>query len=155
MKEENIIEKLNKLENGGNIKDVPFVLDNLFHKNKDISNKCEKLLTDIKIKDANILYIERYKNTNNAEEIKKLLSIFWQSGLDFGNYISLFFDAIIKYDIETALEAMSVVENSMHNNKIDSNELKLGVKKLKDYILNNKDDIKTKMIKEFLLIFDN
>ena len=154
MKKEEILEKISNIEKTGNVKDIPFVLDNLFNNDSEISNKCFKILSDIKIKEANKILAEKLLSANNEDDIRKLLSIFWQTGLDFGEYLEHFFDIAIKYNLETSMEAMSVIENIYHNNRIDDKKLSEGIDKLKKYVISNPDDeLKAKMIKEFLVIF--
>ena len=54
-----------------------------------------------------------------GEYTSDVIAIFWQSRLDFSNYLPVFVRVFIKEDYQTAIEAFTVVESSISNMSIE------------------------------------
>ena len=103
------------------------------------SDKTEllKTLKNIKAQDA---LIELIKKTENINFLPKLVSLCWESGLDFEKHNALFFDLSVDHDIYVSIEALTVLENIEKFNSLK--ELEEGINKLKKAIsLNHSNKI--------------
>jgi hypothetical protein len=93
-----------------------------------ISNRSESLkrtiidfLTDIKEKEAVEMYVAFIKSNFPTERITEVLTICWQSRLEFVRHIDIFFEILITGDYQTAFEAFTVIENNIDD--LNSEEL--------------------------------
>lgn len=108
---ESIKELLMYLRAEGNIKILPDII-NIYkgYKKTNLGDYLYSFLCDIKCKDAANLIID-YINKKEFSEIRKeLVSLCWQTGLDFANHFIFFVDLFIKTDLKTAFEAFTAIE---------------------------------------------
>ena len=92
----------------------------------------ENILTfirDLKSQDSVPLIMEMLSKTEEEEDLVRLASACWQSRLDFGNYLHNFVSLIIGYNYQVALEAYTVIENSIFS--IDKDHLPGEIDRLK------------------------
>jgi hypothetical protein len=74
------------------------------------SNKID-LLKLLKENKAQQTLMDLIANPENKANLSKLIALCWESGLDFGNYSSSFFDLALNDDVFVSLEAITVLEN--------------------------------------------
>ena len=154
MGENQTVRKLTAIEKGGSIKDIDFLLDCLLNENSEIVKRSFDILVDIKVKSANKIIINKINDSKYNKVTNLIVSICWQSGLDFSDYILLFINVIIKEDIEIAIEAMSVLENIISNNSYSTDLLKEGINMLRIYIEGTNNEVKKLMILDFINMYE-
>lgn len=120
LNDEHAIALLLELRNTGGLYLVKPLLEVL------ISNRSELLkrtiidfLTDVNEKEAVDLYVEFIKTNFPSERITEVITICWQSRLDFTKHIDIFFDILIRGDYQTAFEAFTVIENNIDDLNTD------------------------------------
>jgi hypothetical protein len=111
-----IIHTLNEIKYSGIIETIPIVIS-LLNKNKDqfIKKEVISLLGDIKDQKATSIIVKEISNKKNKKILAELLSTCWMSRLDYSMYLKVFTDCFIHEDFVTALEAFTVIEESLHN----------------------------------------
>jgi len=105
----------------------------LVSENEEVINACSGLLNDLKLGESaghlvSALKSEKYKPIRNI-----LVSACWQNALDYHEDVQLFADLLVSDTYTVALEAFTVIENSlgaMEDRDIVrlSGKLKLGLK---------------------------
>lgn len=85
-----------------------------------LSNRSEALKRTVIETLANIndlkaakLYVDFIRSNFETNRITDVLTICWQSRLDFTDDIEIFFDLLCKSDYQTAFEAFTVIENNL------------------------------------------
>lgn len=128
-----ILNSIKALREEGISSDIP-ILINLLNENSDpeIQKYIRNLLIDIKDSAANELIIEAIKDQRYSDLRKDLVSICWESRLDFSNYLEVFINILIDDNFLTSFEAFTVIENMTGN--ISDEEKKKHIQKLKDSI---------------------
>jgi len=153
MSENQVLSKLKTIKNKGNIKDIDFLFNCLLSENTNVVKESFDILVNIKVKSANKIIVEKIKQKEYKKILNTIVSICWQSGLDFSDDLLLFFDLVVNYDLSVAIEAMSVIENSLSNYIVDEKIKIKGLKIFNTYIKNTENDVKTLMIKDFINTF--
>ncbi len=150
MSENQVLSRLKAIKSKGSIKDVDFLFNCLLSENSDIVKESFNILVNIKVKSANKIIVDKIKQKENKRILNKIVSICWQSSLDFSNDLLLFFNIAVSEDLTVAIEALSVIENILSNNVIDE-KLKLeGIEIFNTYINTYGNDVKSLMIKDFI-----
>ncbi len=113
---ERIIATLDEIRNSGSIKILP-VLFSLVHKKTDpgVRNEILQLLSEIKSQDAVPLIALSLDSNDFGDYLPAFVAACWQSGLDFSKYLRVFAGLFIQGDYKTALEAFTVIEESIPN----------------------------------------
>ena len=146
MNENQIVNKLKTIGSKGSVKDLNFLFECLLSKDESVVKKSQSILIDVKDNKAKNIIIEKLNDSNYFNVRSIIVGICWQSGLDFSNDISLFFNIIAKEELTVAIEAMSVVENIVTANKVDKELMKSGLLLLGKSITNSKDEVKNLLI---------
>jgi len=153
MNENQVLSKLKLIGDRGNIKDVDFLFNCLQSENAIIVKASFDILVNIKVKSANKIIVEKIKLRENKQILNMLVSICWQSGLDFTDDLLLFFNIVVNEELSVAIEAMSVIENILANNTIDEKVILKGLGIFNNYIDISENNVKTLMIKDFIDTF--
>ncbi len=113
---ESIITTLYEIRNSGSVKILP-VLFNLIHKKTDpgIRNEILNMLSEIKSQEAVPLITSSLDKNDYGDYMPAFIAACWQSGLDFSKYLRVFAGLFIQGDYKTALEAFTVIEESIPN----------------------------------------
>jgi hypothetical protein len=115
-----IFEALKEIRENGTISIIPHLFDLINENTSDIIKKdIIRLICDIKEQNAASLLIDAIATRKFGEDTSDVIAIFWQSRLDFSNYLPVFIRIFIKEDYQTSLEAFTVVENSMGNMSVE------------------------------------
>ena len=103
---------IKQLGESGNSAYLPALIE-LFcqTENPEIKREIQKLLSEIKHRDAVPALVEAIENPNYARELQALVSVCWENGLDFSMHLSLFIDLVIAGDFMVAFEAHTVIMN--------------------------------------------
>ena len=83
----------------------------------------------MKYSDAIPRIVDAIQDKKYASELKELVSVCWENGLDFSQYLSLFVDLVIESEFMVAFEAFTVIENMV--GKIDDSYKNEQVEKIR------------------------
>lgn len=110
------LKALGELRSSGHPDYTPVLLELMSNTdNKSILQEIQRLLADIK--DIGIMshLIEALKDPKLKKLHAGIASACWQSGLDYSSHLDLFIKLFLESDYMTALEAFSVIEESIEN----------------------------------------
>ena len=143
--QEIVKETIKEIRDYGNVKILPVVIDKYAHEeNKEIKNEVAKLLMDIKRQQAGEIIFSFVRNENYKNIRKELLSVLWQSSIDFSAYLDELVDLFLSEPFDVAFEAFTVVEYI--SVPVDKDVAKRNIDKLKQNIQNIEEQ------KKFLLV---
>ena len=102
---------LNHLRNDGNTTILPDIF-NIYKINKSnsVGNSIYEFLCDLKSSEAIPIILEYIKNPEYSDIKKELLTLTWQTSLDFSLYLDYFIDIFIRADLQSAFEAFTAIE---------------------------------------------
>jgi hypothetical protein len=111
-----ILLALHEIRNSGSVKIFP-VLFNMVNKNTDPQIRIEilKLVSEIKSQEAVPIIAESLHNNDFGDYLPAFVAACWQSGLDFSKHLCVFAGLFIRADYISALEAYTVIEESIPN----------------------------------------
>lgn len=100
------------------------LLTALYDKNDDYSVRkaVEGFMNDLKDQTAGIEVINEIRKELKPDTISMLVSSCWQSGLDYSEYSTDFANVFLKGDYVTAIECLTVIEESANDLAIDKRE---------------------------------
>ena len=102
---------INKLRKEGELSDIPGIIAGIrIQKRDDIKKDIHNLLCDINIDGAQAFIMDGVSDKKNKSIMKDLLSICWESNLDFTEYLEVFTSAFINVDYEASIEAFTIIE---------------------------------------------
>jgi len=132
-----IIEALQEIKETGTITLLPYIFDLI---NENIENEIKKevyfILSNIHDKNAPQYYIKAIEEKDFGFLRSEVISLCWQSSLDFSPYIDFFAKIMLDSDdFQTALEAFTVIENSLNNATIET------LKNCLNILISNKSNI--------------
>lgn len=144
---------LKELRNTGNKDLIPTVIELLAtHKSKKVKKQVSELLFDLKYQDAapfiiDAINLDDYKNIR-----EQLLSVCWQSRLDFSDYLEVFIHYFIAGSFKEAFEAFTVIDSM--DSKIEEKQIKESIDKLKNE-LGSIDENKKELLVELVHVLEN
>jgi len=154
MKKDNeIIEKLEKIEASGDTKDVDILIDSIISSNKLVSEKAYYILCNVKKTSAVEKIIKKIKKSEKEKEKILLTSICWQSSLDFSPYIELFVELAINGSLELTIESFSTIENILDQNIVDKTHIKSCLNTLEEAVKSQKNE-KLALLKELINVLN-
>jgi hypothetical protein len=111
-----IIQSLNEVRDSGSVKILPVLFD-LAKNNTDphIRNEIVSLVGEIKSTEAVPIIAESLSKHDFGDFLNALVAACWQSGLDFSKHLIVFAELFIRGDYKTALEAFTVIEESLQD----------------------------------------
>jgi hypothetical protein len=93
---------------------LPDVLEVLLSsEDENVIKACSDLLNNLKLKDATDILISALRDKRFLPVRNILLSSCWQNGLDYHEEYKLFTEILLKDDYLIAIEAFTVLENSL------------------------------------------
>lgn len=114
--DEYIISTLEEIRESGEEYMVEAIINLLFTKRSEhLKNEVVNFLVDIKNHEATAEITNAIRNNYASADLHRLVSVCWQSRLDFSSEIGLFIDLLCKLDYQTGIEAFSVIENALDN----------------------------------------
>lgn len=108
---------LAELKQKGDINSIKSLLD-LISTTKDelVYAEALNILQTIKIKDCEEVIVDLLSTGNYQEDLKEILSAFWQAGLDGSNHVTFFVETAIKSkEYEVCFECLTILENVQNN----------------------------------------
>ncbi|MCF6241715.1 MAG: HEAT repeat domain-containing protein [Bacteroidales bacterium] len=150
---EEVLFALKELRNTGNKNLIPVVIELLSkHKNERVKKSITELLYDLKYQAAAPYIVEAIKSDNYKEIRAQLLSVCWQSRLDFSEYIPVFIEQFIKGSFSVAFEAFTAIDSM--DAKIEENLALESIKKLKNELSSIAEN-KKELLVELVHILEN
>jgi hypothetical protein len=109
-------------------------------------------LGDLKVSDAAPVFMEMIKREKYLDKRQSLLSIFWNSKIDFSNYLADFIEISCEGNFMEALECLTIIENMegpFSESQVLESQLHLG-----EYMNDNapKDPKKSAIMSEVALL---
>ncbi|MHC1704230.1 MAG: hypothetical protein AB9846_10010 [Tenuifilaceae bacterium] len=112
--DDQVISLLQDFREHGELFIVPPLIDMLFTKrSQKLKESIIEFIIDIKNQDVVSIIIQSIRNHINEDGITGLVSICWQSSLDFSQDLPLFVEILCDGDYHTSFEASTVIENSI------------------------------------------
>ncbi|MEY1639648.1 hypothetical protein [Tenuifilum osseticum] len=149
--DEAIIGLLTELRETGEDYMLPTILSLLFStRSEKLKNEVVNFLVDLKNKSSIDTIVEAIRQNKRSKDIHLLVSVCWQSRLDFTPYVDTFIDIMEHGNYQACLEAFTVIENMTENlNGEQLNDLKAKIKSVKG------DNAETKpLIEELVKLLD-
>jgi hypothetical protein len=111
---EQIINTINEIRNSGSVNILPVLLK-MIHKNTDdlVRSEILNLVGEIKSQEAIPILAGSIEQNNYGDYLPSFIASCWVSGLDFSKHLNIFTDLFIRKDYLTALEAFTVIEESL------------------------------------------
>jgi HEAT repeat protein len=111
-----IMQCLNEVRDSGSVRILPVLFD-LAKNNTDlqIRNEIATLISEIKSTEAVPVIAESLSKHDFGDFLNALVAACWQSGLDFSQHLIVFAELFIRGDYKTALEAFTVIEESLED----------------------------------------
>jgi hypothetical protein len=105
-----------EIRNSGSVNLLPDLL-NMVNKNtpQQVRNEIVKFISDTKSQEAAPILAESLHKSDFGDYLPALVAACWQSGLDFSKHLRVFAGIFIRGDYISALEAFTVIEESIPN----------------------------------------
>ncbi len=108
---ENIKKLLDILRENGNTQILPDIIK-LYkgYKGTELGKFIYNFLSDLKSKDAPQIFVSFIKDNEYRNIREDLVTLCWQTGLDFSDFLDDFIDLFINSELKTAFDAFTVIE---------------------------------------------
>ncbi len=148
-----ILDTIEEIRNTGKTTILPEIFELLLDTEDDeVMEACTGLLNDLKSAEGSSHVISALKNSRYRPVRQILASSCWQSGLDYSAHYQLFARIVIKDDYAAAIEAFTVIENSLGD--LDDDEI-VQLSSLLNEGLSQVSDNKKKLIRELIGVIRN
>jgi len=150
---EEVLFTINKLRNTGNKTLIPYLINLLAtHSSSKVKESIAGLLYDVKYQTAAEEIIKAIKSEQYSGIREELLTICWQSSLDFSSYIETLTDCFIRGDFKVAFEAFTVIDSI--EKKLNAEFAENSINALKSKA-NTIDESKKELLIELVHIFEH
>lgn len=114
--DEYIIATLEELRESGENYMVDAIVNLLFTPRSDkMKDAIVNFLVDLKSQPVVPEITRNIRDNSSSDDVARLVSVCWQSRLNFSSDIDLFVELVCKSDYQTSIEAFTVIENSMES----------------------------------------
>lgn len=111
-----VLMAIREIRNKGSITMLPYMFRLLNPSvNEVIRKSIIMLVSEIKVQAAAPIIVEALENMNFGEDRTSMVAACWQSGIDFSDHLPAFIKIFAEADYQTAVEAFSVIEESVLN----------------------------------------
>lgn len=153
LNDEQVISLIQDFRENGDLFIVEPLIEMLFAKrSKNLNNSIYEFLIDIKDQASVPIIARSIRNHISEENVAGLVSVCWQSRLDFSAELPIFFDILCNGDYLVAFEALTVIENSLGG--LNKDQLNLHLDYLKQNLNNTKED-KQPLLVEMVKLIEN
>jgi hypothetical protein len=133
-----ILKTIYEVRNSGSIKMLPVLLKKVnVHTDSEINYEIIRLVSELKSPEAIPVIAKALKENDFGDYEDDLLAACWQSGLNFSSHLRIFAELFIKGDYSTALEAFTVIEESLINASEDEVDSCIRFLKEMEYLVND------------------
>ena len=111
-----VLEAIQRVKESSTVNIIPHLFELINENTQNIIKKdILQVICDIKDRNAVSVLINEISTKDFGFDTAEVIATFWQSRLDFSKYLSTFIKIFIERDYQTALEAFTVVEESLCN----------------------------------------
>ncbi len=111
-----VLKAIREIRNKGSITMLPYMFKLLNPSvNEIIRKSVVMVVSEIKVQAAAPVIVDALENMDHGEDFTSMVAACWQSGIDFSMYIPVFIRIFADADYQTAVEAFSVIEESVLN----------------------------------------
>ena len=112
------LKTIQRLRSGGNIHYIPELLKLMNNSGKEVIEKeLVRFLADIKNPSVKKFLIKGLEDPELSSARGNIVSVCWQSGVDYSQELDLFISLFLNGDYMTALECFTIIEESVINMK--------------------------------------
>jgi hypothetical protein len=107
---------IKEIQHHGNIRMLPYLFRLMQPSTNDIIRESILMLIgEIKTQDAVPVIVSALEQADRGTDFNRLVAACWQSSLDFSDHTTAFIRIFLEGDYQTAVEAFSVIEESVMN----------------------------------------
>lgn len=106
-----VLTTLEKVKSVGTAKIIPELLQLWFKSSGEIQTMVMEIMYSIKDKNAIPILFQELENTNDSAHREKILSIFWNAGMEVKDHLSELVSHAINGDFMEAVECLTIIEN--------------------------------------------
>ena len=148
-----VLNTLQQVKNSGSPVLIPELID-LLRKNRgnEVQDQIVSILNNLKNQSSVYELVKAIRQEDQRDMVSLLVAACWKNGLDYSPYIDDFIAIFLEYDYTTALEALTVIENSTRNLEYEPTQSRIS--KLKTYMDQTGED-KRMLILELIHILNH
>lgn len=145
--QEIVLEAIRKIKSVGHVELIPLLIQKWFTSEGEIENSLTELLFSLKDESVIPALIQQLQNEKSPENRAKLISIFWNSGFEPKDELSLFVKIAVEGSFFEAFEALTLIETM--EDPFPEEELMESLLLLKNYFAEekNKEDQKYSLLR--------
>jgi len=148
-----IKDTLVNIRENGDIAYIPVLIDLLVkYKETESGEMMRAFLADIKENSIKEIIIEKLMSTKYDSIKKELLTICWESAVDFSSHLDIFVSIIINDEFNNSFEALTVIENFEEN--VEENIISKQLESLKSAI-SSADESRKYFLHETILLLQS
>lgn len=149
--EQQINQIVNQIREEGDLQIVTTLFDLLKqYAGTDIENKLMDILVDIRLSGFKDMLIQAIQNPKYIAIKNLLVRICWESTFDFSDHLNLFIHSLLNDEFPIALEASTVIEETLYN--IDQKQRESLLAKLK---MAKVDEARVFLLNDIILKLEN
>jgi len=112
--DEALMGMLEEIRESGENYMIPSLVNLLFaNRGEALKQAVMNFLVDVKNQAAAEYFVSAIQNNTSSPDLYRLVSVCWQSRLDFSSHVDLFLTLLCNADLQTSIEAFSVIENAL------------------------------------------
>lgn len=148
-----IIRSISEIRNSGAVNMLPALFE-LIHKDTDqtVRNEILELISELKAPEAAGYVAESLTRNDFGDYLSAVVAACWQSQLDFSKHLPVFVNLFVRSEYKTALEAFTVIEESLE--KAESSDIQTCLRFLNEseYLVTNE---KLPLFRELKKVVEN
>ncbi len=109
--DQTVLNTLEKIKSVGSAKIIHELLQLWFKSNGEIQTMVMEIMYSIKDKEAVEILFQELENTNDSGQREKILSVFWNAGMEVKSHLSELVNHAINGDFMEAVECLTIIEN--------------------------------------------
>lgn len=148
--EQLVLAALNKIKTHGTVKIIPDLLAFWYQSEGEMQQAVSEILYSLKDKKVIPVLFETLDKTTLAAEREKIISIFWNAGLEPKEYLSKLVIIAIEGEFMEAVECLTVIENM--EPPFPEDQLMDSLLNLKEYFSKNPSGEKVNIIRSIATI---
>jgi len=148
-----VINTLQQVSKAGSVVLIPELIELLRRTNgKEVRDHIISILNNLKYQESTPELVRAIRKEQQSDVLSLLVAACWKNGLDYSSYIDDFIDIFLESDYITALDALTVIENTTSNLEYEATQNRIN--KLKTYLDHTSED-KKMLILELIHVLTN
>lgn len=143
--EQLVLNTLDKIKSVGTSKIIPDLLQLWFRSSGEIKQHAMEILYSVKDKDAMEVLMDELNKSKISEHREKILSIFWNAGLEPKKYLSHLVNIAIQGEFMETMECLTIIESM--EPPLPEDQLMDCLLSLKEYFATNPQGEKVTLIR--------